>query len=232
MNEIKTILMIDDEIDFLSTTQFLLETAHFKVITASSPEEGLRKALLNPDLILLDINMPGMDGLTVCKRLKEDKVTRHIPIIMLTLNSSTLEKVEAFNFGVVDYIGKQFAFEEMLARIQAAFRNRTHQNSGESDGIKNRKISDLRELIEKGDLQILFQPIVSLQTGLPIGYEALSRGPKGTCFENPADLFAFAADVNMFNELDSLSRNLSIKKAGFLKKGEMLFLNSDPSITR
>lgn len=231
MNEIKTILMIDDEIDFLSTTQFLLETAHFKVITASSPEEGLRKALLNPDLILLDINMPGMDGLTVCKRLKEDKVTRHIPIIMLTLNSSTLEKVEAFNFGVVDYIGKQFAFEEMLARIQAAFRNRPHQNSGESDGIKNRKISDLRELIEKGDLQILFQPIVSLQTGLPIGYEALSRGPKGTCFENPADLFAFAADVNMFNELDSLSRNLSIKKAGFLKKGEMLFLNSDPSIT-
>ncbi len=231
MNAIQTILMIDDEIDFLSTTQFLLETAHFKVITASSPEEGLRKALLNPDLILLDINMPGMDGLTVCKRLKEDKVTRHIPIIMLTLNSSTLEKVEAFNFGVVDYIGKQFAFEEMLARIQAAFRNRPHQNSGESDGIKNRKISDLRELIEKGDLQILFQPIVSLQTGLPIGYEALSRGPKGTCFENPADLFAFAADVNMFNELDSLSRNLSIKKAGFLKKGEMLFLNSDPSIT-
>jgi EAL domain-containing protein (putative c-di-GMP-specific phosphodiesterase class I)/CheY-like chemotaxis protein len=231
MNETKTILMIDDEIDFLSTTQFLLESAHFKVITASSPEEGLRKALLNPDLILLDINMPGMDGLTVCKRLKEDKSTRYIPIIMLTLNSSTLEKVEAFGFGVVDYIGKQFAFEEMLARIQAALRDRSHRSSGESIEIKNNKISDLRELIEKGDLQILFQPIVFLKTGLPIGYEALARGPKGTSFENPADLFTFAAEANMFNELDSLSRNLSIRKAKFLKRRELLFLNSDPSIT-
>ena len=99
MSETKTILMVDDEVDFLSTTQFLLESAHFKVITASTPEEGLRKALLNPDLILLDINMPGMDGLTVCKRLKEDKATSHIPIIMLTLNASTMEKVAAFDFG-------------------------------------------------------------------------------------------------------------------------------------
>ncbi len=231
MNEIKTILMIDDEIDFLSTTQFLLETAHFKVITASSPEEGLRKALLNPDLILVDINMPGMDGLTVCKRLKEDKATRHIPIIMLTLDSSTLEKVEAFDFGVADHIGKQFPFEEMLARIRAALRDRSHRNSGESTEIRNRKISDLRDLIEKEDLQILFQPIVFLKTGLPIGYEALARGPKGTFFENPADLFAFAAEANMFSELDSLSRNLSIRKAKFIKRRELLFLNADPSIT-
>ena len=231
MNETKIILMIDDETDFLSTTQFLLESAHFKVITASTPEDGLRKATLNPDLILLDINMPGMDGLTLCKRLKEDKATCHIPIIMLTLNNSTLEKVAAFDFGVADYVGKQFPFEEMLVRIQAALRGRSHLNSGESGEIKNKKISDLRELIEKGDLQILFQPIVSLQTGLPMGYEALARGPKGTFFENPADLFVFASDVNMLNELDSLSRNLSIKKAKFLKKGDVLFLNVDPSIT-
>jgi EAL domain-containing protein (putative c-di-GMP-specific phosphodiesterase class I)/CheY-like chemotaxis protein len=231
MIDTKTILMIDDEVDFLSTTQFLLESAHFKVITASSPEEGLKKALLNPDLILLDINMPGMDGLTVCKHLKEDKATSHIPIIMLTLNSTTIEKVTAFDYGVVDYVGKQFPFEEMLVRIRAALRDRSHKDSEESAELKNKKISDLRELIEKRDLQIMFQPIVFLKTGLPIGYEALSRGPKGTCFESPADLFEFAAEANLFGELDALSRSLSIKKANFLKRGELLFLNADPSIT-
>ncbi|MFH1190399.1 MAG: EAL domain-containing response regulator [Candidatus Omnitrophota bacterium] len=231
MIDTKTILMIDDEVDFLATTQFLLEGVHYKVITASSPEEGLRKALLNPDLILLDVNMPGMDGLTVCKRLKENKATSHIPIIILTLNNTTMEKVTAFDFGVVDYIGKQFPFEEMLVRIRAALRDRSHRESEESAEIKNKKISDLKELIEKRDLQTFFQPIVFLKTGATIGYEALARGPKGTSFEDPSELFVFAAEVNMFNELDALSRNLSVKRAKFLKRGELLFLNADPSIT-
>jgi EAL domain-containing protein (putative c-di-GMP-specific phosphodiesterase class I)/CheY-like chemotaxis protein len=231
MKETKTILMIDDEVDFMSTIQFLLESAHFKVITAVSPQEGLRKALLKPDLILLDINMPEMDGLTVCKRLKENEATGHIPIIMLTLNTSTLEKVTAFDFGAVDYMGKQFPFEEMLVRIQAALRDKSPEKIKESVEEKNRKISDLREILQKKSLEILFQPIVLLKTGAPIGYEALARGPKDTLFENPADLFTFAADANMFNELDSICRDLAIEKAAFLKIGEILFLNADPSIT-
>lgn len=231
MKETKTILMIDDEVDFLSTTQFLLESAHFKVITASTPQEGLRKALLKPDLILLDINMPEMDGLTVCKRLKEDKATEHIPIIMLTLNTGTLEKVTAFDFGVADYMGKQFPFEEMLARIQAVLKTKSPENIKESAEENNKKISDLRDLLQRKNLQILFQPIVFLKTGVPIGYEALVRGPRGTFLENPVDLFAFAADANMLSELDSLARDLSIEKAVFIKGGETLFLNIDPVTT-
>ncbi|MCX5678147.1 MAG: EAL domain-containing response regulator [Candidatus Omnitrophica bacterium] len=231
MKEAKTILMIDDEVDFLSTTQFLLESSNFKVITASTPHEGLRKALLKPDLILLDINMPEMDGLTVCKRLKENKATEDIPIIMLTLNTTTLEKVTAFDFGVADYMGKQFPFEEMLVRIQAVLKTKSPEKARESVEEKNRKISDLRDIVQRKNLQILFQPIVLLKTGVPIGYEALARGPKGTLFENPADLFTFATDVNMFNELDSICRDISIERAVFLKSGEILFLNIDPAIT-
>lgn len=231
MKETRTILMIDDEADFMSTIQFLLESAHFKVITASTPREGLEKALLKPDLILLDINMPEMDGLTVCKHLKEDKATEHIPVIMLTLNTSTLEKVTAFDFGAADYMGKQFPFEEMLARIQAALRVKSPDKTREAVEEKNRKISDLRDILQKKSLQILFQPIVFLKTGLPIGYEALARGPKGTLFENPAELFTFAAEANMFNELDSICRDLSIGGASFLKNGEILFLNIDPGTT-
>jgi EAL domain-containing protein (putative c-di-GMP-specific phosphodiesterase class I)/CheY-like chemotaxis protein len=223
--------MIDDEVDFLATTQFLLESSQYKVITASDPEEGIQKAFLKPDLILLDFNMPGMDGLTVCKHLKENKVTAHIPIIMLTLNNNTLEKVTAFNYGVVDYMGKQFPFAEMLARIQSVLREKSPEDANESAEEKNKKVSDLRVLLKRKNLQILFQPIVVLKTGTPIGYEALARGPKGTLFENPSDLFTFAADVNMLNELDSVCRDLSIEKASFLKNGEILFLNVDPSMT-
>jgi DNA-binding response OmpR family regulator len=122
MEASRQILIIDDEPDFIETMRFYLENANFRLLGASTIKEGLEKALLKPDLILLDLNMPDGSGHEVCKKLKENPATVCIPVIMLTSQSGTLDKVEALNLGAADYIGKQFPFEEILARINAVLR--------------------------------------------------------------------------------------------------------------
>ncbi|MFH1867500.1 MAG: EAL domain-containing protein [Candidatus Omnitrophota bacterium] len=222
------ILIIDDESDFIETMRFFLQNAGFRIITASNGKEGLEKADSMPDLILTDLRMPGMDGHEVCKHLKENEKTRNIPIIMLTLNDDTIDKVEALNMGVADYVGKHFPFDEILARIKASLR-KTDLPNAFADNEKNEKILQLRSIIDKKDIRILYQPIISMADKKPIGYEALSRGPKGSFFEAPVNLFGLAKDVNMFSELDVLCRNISTKNAEkFLKKDQLLFLNADP----
>jgi len=226
----QTLLIIDDEPDFLFAMRFFFESTHFKVITASNAQEGLGKARLNPDLILIDLKMPGMGGLELCKRLKEDEATRYIPAIVLTSGNETLDKVTAFDLGVVDFMRKDFPLEEILARVSAALRASSLEGMQKGAKARNKKILELRSALKKNDIRILYQSIVDLSTRVPIGYEALARGPQGTFLENPVDLFAFAAGSGMLIELDTLCRDLSVQNAKFLKPREILFLNTDPSV--
>ena len=230
MEKTFTLLLIDDDQDFLSTMQFFFESVNFKVVAALGPQEGLEKARLKPDLILLDVSMPGMDGFQVCKYLKEDEVTKHIPIIMLTLRAETLDKVTAFDLGVSDYMGKFFSFDEMLVRVKAVLRETSSKNIGRATEEKNKKILELRNILDKKEVRILYQSIIDLSTKAPIGYEAFSRGPEGTFLESPINLFNFASEADMLFELDTLCRDLSVKNATFLKREEMLFLNADPVV--
>lgn len=221
----KLILLIDDEVDFVVTMRAFLENSGFRVIPAISAEEGLEKSRLNPDLILLDLNMPGMNGHEICMRLKEDLATMHIPVVMLTSADKTIDKVQAFNIGVADYICKTFPIEEILARIKA----KIHLRNQVSTQDKNKETLELRKIIDEKNIRTLFQPIVTLATKLPIGYEALTRGPKGSTLESPIDLFTVAVDENMFTELEKLTLGMSIKKAHFISKDQILFLNVHPN---
>lgn len=224
----KLILIIDDELDFLQTMRFFLEGSNFRVIAASTPEEGLEKVKLKPDLILLDLKMPRINGHQMCKRIKEDNAAVDIPIIMFTSQDSTLDKVEAFELGVADYIGKTFSFEEILARIQAVLRKSSPRVISQTNDERSKRILELRSIIEDKNLRILYQPIVNLVTRKPIGYEALTRGPAGTFLENPVNLFTLATEANMFIELNTICLSLASKKADFIKPDELLFLNIDP----
>ena len=226
----KLILIIDDEPDFMEMMRFFLENANFRVIIASTPEEGLEKALLKPDLILLDLMMPRMDGHEVCRRLKENDLSLSISIIMLTCKDRTFDKVEAFNLGVTDYIGKQFPFEEILARIRAVLRETSPEITFQAKQERNKKILELGKIINEKNLRTLYQPVVVLSTRQPIGYEALTRGPLGSPLENAADLFALANEENMFPELDRICLSLAAKKATFLSPNHLLFLNTDPIV--
>lgn len=113
------ILIIDDSPNNLGIAGNILESAGYDVVPASSGYEGLEiLSRIKPELILLDIMMPGMDGIEVCKKIKLNEKIKDIPIIFLTALSETEDIINAFKAGGVDYITKPFFKEEFLARIK------------------------------------------------------------------------------------------------------------------
>ena len=120
----KTILIIDDEEPIRELLKLTLQSAGFdSVLEASNGEDGLALATrYMPDLILLDLMLPGMDGLSVCRRLKSSPDTRMIPIIMLTAKSDESDIVVGLEMGANDYITKPFSRKVLTARIRAQFR--------------------------------------------------------------------------------------------------------------
>lgn len=117
------ILIVDDEIDTLLPLKMSLEAEDYLVLGASNGFEALELAKTNiPDLILLDIMMPGMDGYEVCARLKKYPVTRNIPVIMLTAKDAVREKVKGLDIGADDYVTKPFNLNELKARIKSVMR--------------------------------------------------------------------------------------------------------------
>jgi DNA-binding NtrC family response regulator len=113
-----TVLVVDDEPLNVDVLEQELRGAGYRTISASSGEEAVTLAKkVQPDLVLLDVMMPGMDGYDACRRLKQSDATRDIPVIMLTSFGETAKKVRAFNEGAVDYVTKPFETEELLARV-------------------------------------------------------------------------------------------------------------------
>jgi len=112
------IMMVDDTPANLSVLSDLLSARGFKISVAEDGESALEQLqYVQPDLILLDVLMPHLDGFTTCRRLKERPETRDIPIIFMTALTDTVEKVKGFGLGAVDYITKPFQQEEVLARV-------------------------------------------------------------------------------------------------------------------
>lgn len=114
-----SILIVDDNPTNLKVLLDLLQQVNYKVTIAKSGENALSKATRNqPDLILLDVLMPGIDGFETCRRLKANKQTQNIPVIFMTALSETINKVKGLQLGAVDYITKPFEHDEVLARIK------------------------------------------------------------------------------------------------------------------
>ena len=113
------IMIIDDEVDILHLLERYFRLNGYSVITADRAEEALERLNQRPDIILLDINMPGMDGLTFCKRIR-DYVT--CPILFLTASTNDEDKIKGFSAGGDDYIVKPFSIEELGARVSAHLR--------------------------------------------------------------------------------------------------------------
>lgn len=117
------ILVVDDEEDILELIRYNLSREGYKVLCASSGEESLKvTSAEHPDLILLDIMLPGIDGLDVAKRLKGDDTTRKIPIMMLSAKGEESDIVTGLEIGAEDYITKPFSPKVLVARIRAALR--------------------------------------------------------------------------------------------------------------
>lgn len=116
------VLIIDDEVENRLLLQETL-SKHFDVIEAGDGEEGVRMAKQNqPDLILLDINMPKMDGISACEVLRIHEATRHIPVIMLSALDNEEHRTRAFMKGADDFLGKPFTIKELIARVSSKVR--------------------------------------------------------------------------------------------------------------
>ncbi|WP_406660752.1 response regulator [Methanolobus sp. ZRKC3] len=119
----KKILIVDEEVDALTALKVALEADGYNVIEALDGFEGISKARSeNPDVILLDIMMPGMDGFEVCRRLRSDPQLSDIPVIMLTAKGEVDDKVEGLETGADDYVTKPFNLKELRARIKSVIR--------------------------------------------------------------------------------------------------------------
>ncbi len=142
------ILVVDDTPANLDLLVVLLDAEGYVPLIAKNGESALRKVENSqPDLILLDIMMPEMDGFTVCQRLKSNLATRDIPVIFMTALSDTLDKVKAFELGAADYVTKPFETRELLARIETHLKLGRFQKEMQSNSIK--MIEELQKLDEQ-----------------------------------------------------------------------------------
>lgn len=149
------ILVVDDEEDILELVRFNLSREGYKVTGSLTGEEALRKVRSDRfDLIVLDLMLPGMDGLAFTKTLKNDSRLRSIPIIMLTAKGEEADIVTGLELGADDYISKPFSPRVMIARVRAALRRRKEEPQDEMAIVK---IHDLeinpgrRSVLVKGD---------------------------------------------------------------------------------
>ena len=115
----KKILIVDDEADIIEILQFMLEANGYECVTAMDGEEGLKLAReISPDLIILDVMMPKINGYKISRLLKYDNKYKNIPIIMVTARSQEQDKLIGEETGVNEYISKPFELEEILAVVK------------------------------------------------------------------------------------------------------------------
>ena len=116
----KKVLVVDDEADFLKILKINLEeTNNYEVLTLSSANDIVSKVhIFKPDIILLDILMPGIDGIETCEMLNKDPMGEHIPIIMLSALDKDVDKLKTFKAGVLDYLVKPIKKEDLISKIE------------------------------------------------------------------------------------------------------------------
>ena len=133
-----TILAVDDEVHILELISFNLKAAGYHVVTALTGEEELKRCEVErPSLVLLDIMLPGIDGLEVCRRLKGDRMTSNIPIIMLTARGDEVDKILGLELGADDYITKPFSVRELAARVKSLLRRVAPQQESEPQTLRS-----------------------------------------------------------------------------------------------
>ena len=118
-----TILIIEDERSLLEILSYNLTNEGFEVLTATDGQEGLRRAKASlPDVVVLDLMLPIIDGLQVCRQLRSDPKTQTVRILMLTAKSEEVDEIVGFNLGADDYVAKPFKIKPLISRIKALLR--------------------------------------------------------------------------------------------------------------
>jgi len=140
------ILVVEDEKNIRELIKFNLENAGFEVLTANDGQEALEQLSDEIDLVVLDLMLPQIDGMEVCRRMRGSEELRQIPIIMLTAKGEEVERILGLEMGADDYMTKPFSPRELIARIKAIFR-RIKEFKADTSELKE-------EIIDLGDLKL------------------------------------------------------------------------------
>ena len=146
----QTILIVEDDADIAESLQYNLKREGFRPVIAESGEKGLRLAMdekQTPSLIMLDLMLPGMSGMELCRRLRRESLTENTPIIMLTAKAAEGDKIAGLELGADDYIVKPFSIKEMIARVRAVLRRAEKEAAP--------KYSDEKLAVDFGDMRVL-----------------------------------------------------------------------------
>lgn len=145
----QNILIVEDDADIAEGLHYNLKREGFRPTIAESAEKGLRIALderTSPSLILLDLMLPGMSGMELCRRLRREPLTENTPVIMLTAKAAEAEKIAGLEVGADDYIVKPFSVKEVVARVRAVLRRAEKESSP--------KYEDPRIAIDFDDMRV------------------------------------------------------------------------------
>lgn len=155
---LQTVLIIEDDADIAESLNYNFKREGFRVKVAESGEKGLRMALEEkqpPSMILLDLMLPGMSGIELCRRLRREPTTERTPIIMLTARAAEADKISGLDIGADDYIVKPFSVKEVVARVRAVLRR---SETGSSPKYEDDKLAvdfdDMRVTCEGDDIKL------------------------------------------------------------------------------
>lgn len=222
----KKVLIVDDEKNIVKMLTLLLETRGYETDVAETGAQALDKAMEKPDIVLLDLLLPDISGFDVCRKLREQKATQHLPIIILSVRHFHEDKIEGLYLGADDYITKPFEYEELFARIEAVIRRREAIKSDRKE--KSSIIVEIRRIIDNELIVPFFQPIFFLKPFRFCGLEVLSRPPTKSILANPEVLFEAALRFGLYYDLEMLGWRKAFEVLS--KKGyqEKVFLNTNP----
>ncbi|MFN8094913.1 MAG: response regulator transcription factor [Vicinamibacteria bacterium] len=126
----RRVVLIEDEPDIAEAMAYQLERAGLQCRIARTGEEGLEAVRKGADLVLLDLNLPGMDGLEVCRLIRRQQTTAHVPIIIVSARGDEVDRILGLEMGADDYVVKPFSLKELAARAKAALRRSAGQDEG------------------------------------------------------------------------------------------------------
>src|SRR5881396_2628226 len=151
-------LIIEDDPDIAESVRYNLQNEGFAAVVAPTGEQGLKLALDSqhpPAIIVLDLMLPGMNGMDLCRRLRRENQTRRTPVIMLTAKTSEADRVAGLDLGADDYIAKPFSVRELVARVRAVLR-RIEEDATEryDDGRLTIDFADIRAVCEGASIKL------------------------------------------------------------------------------
>lgn len=164
----KKILIIEDDEDIMELISFNLKKEGYSVVKAVTGEEGVKQAQSgSPDVVLLDIMLPEIDGLEVCRRLKADTKTKNIPIVMVTAKVEESDVVAGLELGAEDYVVKPFRPKELVARVRAVLRRKSQAGGDAPEKIK---IDELQIDLKRREVLVKGKPVELTYTEFQILY--------------------------------------------------------------